>query len=39
MVKDVTLHDLETPCLVLGAIRMERKIGRLRDRFRISAFG
>jgi hypothetical protein len=39
MLRDETLHDLETPCLVLAAIRMEQEIGRLRDRFRISAFG
>jgi D-serine deaminase-like pyridoxal phosphate-dependent protein len=29
---DVTLQDLETPCLVLDATRMERNIARLRDR-------
>lgn len=28
----VTLHDLETPCLVLDATRMERNIARLRQK-------
>jgi len=28
----VSLHDLETPCLVVDATRMERNIARLRDR-------
>ncbi len=33
----VTLYDLETPCLVLDATRMERNISRLRQR--MSDFG
>ena len=27
----MTLHELETPCLVLDAARMERNVARLRE--------